>query len=141
MLVVDVLPGQPFPLGATPDNDGVNFAITSTAATKIELCLFDSPDAPVERVCVPLPSRTDHTWHGYLPGVRPGQVYGYRVYGPWEPSQGHRFNPAKMLLDPYARQIVGKKTAPSPESVASSYRTMNVPGAGRRRARKSTVQH
>jgi isoamylase len=105
MLVVDVLPGQPFPLGATPDDDGVNFAITSTAATKIELCLFDSPDAQVERVCVPLPSRTDHTWHGYLPGVRPGQVYGYRVYGPWEPSQGHRFNAAKMLLDPYARAI------------------------------------
>jgi glycogen operon protein len=83
----------------------VNFAIFSEHATKVELCLFDSPDAAVGRVCVPLVDRTDRVWHAYLPDVRPGQLYGYRLHGPWDPGAGHRFNPAKVVLDPYARAI------------------------------------
>ena len=73
---------------------GVNFALFSEHATKVELCLFDSPDARrMESLCIPLPERTDMVWHGYLPDVRPGQLYGYRVYGAWDPASGHRFNP------------------------------------------------
>jgi glycogen operon protein len=98
-------PGSPFPLGATWDGSGVNFAVFSEHAVKVELCLFDGPDDRLERICVPLVDRTDMVWHAYLPDVRPGQVYGYRVYGPWSPADGHRFNPAKILLDPYARAI------------------------------------
>jgi glycogen operon protein len=98
-------PGSPFPLGATWDGSGVNFAVFSEHAIKVELCLFDGPDERLERICVPLVDRTDMVWHAYLPDVRPGQVYGYRVYGPWSPADGHRFNPAKILLDPYARAI------------------------------------
>jgi glycogen operon protein len=98
-------PGSPFPLGATWDGSGVNFAVFSEHAVKVELCLFDGPDERLERICVPLVDRTDMVWHAYLPDVRPGQVYGYRVYGPWSPADGHRFNPAKILLDPYARAI------------------------------------
>ena len=100
-----VWPGAPYPLGATWDASGVNFALFSEHATKVELCLFDSADATMESVCVPLPERTDMVWHGYLPDVRPGQLYGYRVHGPWDPAAGHRFNPAKILLDPYAKTI------------------------------------
>jgi glycogen operon protein len=98
-------PGSPFPLGATWDGSGVNFALYSEHATKVELCLFDSPDATLESLCVPLVDRTDTVWHVYLPDARPGQLYGYRVYGPWSPLEGHRFNPAKVLIDPYARAI------------------------------------
>src|SRR6187399_3188225 len=98
-------PGSPFPFGATWDGVGVNFALFSEHATKVELCLFDSPDATIEQLCVPMVDRTDMVWHAYLPDVRPGQLYGYRVYGPWSPQDGHRFNPAKVLLDPYARAI------------------------------------
>ena len=98
-------PGSPYPLGATWDGSGVNFALFSEHATGVQLCLFDSPDDPVERVCVPLTERTDRVWHGYLPDARPGQVYGYRVQGRWDPDRGFRFNPAKMLLDPYARVV------------------------------------
>ncbi len=98
-------PGSPFPLGAHWDGSGVNFAVFSEHAVKVELCLFDGPDATLERICVPLVDRTDMVWHAYLPDVRPGQLYGYRVYGPWSPADGHRFNPAKILLDPYARAI------------------------------------
>ncbi len=100
-----VWPGQPYPLGATWDAGGVNFALFSEYATKVELCLFDSVHDTMERVCVSLPERTDMVWHGYLPDIRPGQLYGYRVHGPWEPENGHRFNPAKILLDPYAKSI------------------------------------
>jgi len=85
----------------------VNFALFSENATKVELCLFDTPDAKMESLCVALPERTDMVWHGYLPDVRPGQLYGYRVHGPWDPAMGHRFNPAKVLLDPYAK-IIGR---------------------------------
>ena len=98
-------PGSPYPLGATWDGSGVNFALFSEHATGVQLCLFDSADDTVERVCVPFTERTDRVWHGYLPDVRPGQIYGYRVQGPWDPERGMRFNPAKVLLDPYARVV------------------------------------
>jgi isoamylase len=98
-------PGVPYPLGATWDGAGVNFAIFSEHATKIELCLFDSADALAESSRVKLLEQTDMVWHGYLPWVLPGQVYGYRVHGPYEPQAGHRFNPNKIVLDPYAKAI------------------------------------
>jgi glycogen operon protein len=98
--------GLPYPLGATWDGLGVNFALFSANATKVELCLFDSTgQKETERIA--LPEYTDEVWHGYLPDARPGTRYGYRVHGPYEPAAGYRFNPNKLLLDPYARQIVG----------------------------------
>ena len=100
-----VLPGRPYPLGATWDGIGVNFALFSENATKVELCLFDSAQAPVEFLRIPLPSVTSDVWHCYLPDARPGQLYGYRVHGQYAPSKGHRFNPNKVLLDPYAKAI------------------------------------
>jgi len=100
-----VWPGRPSPLGATFDGNGVNFALFSEHAAQVVLCLFDSPDAQCETVRITLPEKTNQVWHGYLPGVRPGQIYGYRVHGPYQPEQGHRFNPLKMLLDPYAKSI------------------------------------
>jgi glycogen operon protein len=101
-------PGTPYPLGATWDGLGVNFALFSAHATRVELCLFDSPDATRESRRVALPEQTAMVWHGYLPDVRPGQLYGYRVYGPYAPENGHRFNPQKIVLDPYAKAI-GRK--------------------------------
>jgi isoamylase len=99
--------GKPFPLGATWDGLGVNFALFSANATKVELCLFDdSGETELERI--ELPEYTDEVWHGYLPAARPGTVYGYRVHGPFEPDAGHRFNPNKLLIDPYAKQLVGQ---------------------------------
>lgn len=99
--------GSPYPLGAHWDGRGVNFAIFSAHAEKVELCLFDSGNQrEVERIA--LPEYTDEVWHGYLPDCRPGQLYGYRVHGPYEPAEGHRFNPHKLLLDPYARELVGQ---------------------------------
>jgi isoamylase len=95
-----VWPGRPYPLGATWDGLGVNFAIYSENATKIELCLFDSVDAEHESIRIMLPERTDQVWHAYLPSANPGQLYGYRVHGPYEPASGHRFNSNKLLLDP-----------------------------------------
>jgi isoamylase len=100
-----VWPGQPYPLGATWTGLGVNFAIFSAHATRVELCLFDSPDATAPSACVPLPEHTDMVWHGCLPDVRPGQLYGYRVHGPYDPNAGHRFNPHKVVMDPYAKSI------------------------------------
>jgi len=100
-----VWPGSPYPLGATWDGVGVNFALFSEHATRVELCLFDSPDSESESVTISLTEQTDMVWHGYLPDVRPGQLYGYRVHGPHHPAQGHRFNPNKILMDPYARVI------------------------------------
>lgn len=102
-----IWPGRPYPLGATWDGEGVNFALFSENATKVELCLFDERDPDHESHRIPIEERTDQVWHVYLPEVRPGQHYGYRVYGPYEPEQGHRFNPAKLLLDPYAKAISG----------------------------------
>jgi glycogen operon protein len=97
--------GSPTPLGATYDGSGVNFALFSAHATRVELCLFDRPEALRESVRIPLPERTSLAWHGRIPGLRPGQLYGYRVHGPWDPSNGHRFDPSKLLLDPYAREL------------------------------------
>ena len=91
-----VWPGAPYPLGANWDGVGVNFAIFSEHATRVELCLFDSPDNEVESVTIPLPEHTDMVWHGYLPDVRPGQLYGYRIHGPFDPEKGFRFNPNKL---------------------------------------------
>lgn len=100
-----VLPGTRFPLGATPDASGTNFALFSENATRVELCLFDEEGQNERRV--PLTEVTAHVWHGYLPGVGPGQRYGYRVHGPWRPKAGLRFNPTKLLIDPYARALTG----------------------------------
>ncbi len=102
---VRVWPGRPYPLGATWDGRGVNFALFSANATRVELCLFDSVDAQEETYCVPLREQTDLVWHCYLPDIRPGQLYGYRVHGPYDPARGHRFNQNKVLLDPYAKAI------------------------------------
>src|SRR6187200_3031676 len=99
-----VWPGQPYPLGATWSGLGVNFAIYSAHATGVDLCLFQSADDP-SPTCVRLPEHTDMVWHGYLPDIRPGQLYGFRVHGPYDPHNGHRFNPNKIVLDPYARAI------------------------------------
>ncbi|HET8650492.1 MAG TPA: hypothetical protein VFL95_10650, partial [Gemmatimonadales bacterium] len=104
---IRVWPGGPNPLGATFDGQGTNFALFSEHATAVDLCLFSGPDAPTESARIPLRDRTDQVWHAYLPDVRPGQLYGYRVHGPYDPSQGHRFNPAKLLIDPYAKAISG----------------------------------
>src|SRR3546814_171577 len=101
-----ILPGTPNQLGATWDGAGTNFALFSGSATKVELCLFDHGGRR-QIECIPLPEYTDEVWHGYLPEVRPGQLYGYRVHGPYEPSAGHRFNPNKLLLDPYALALYG----------------------------------
>ncbi|MCJ1887127.1 glycogen debranching protein GlgX [Pseudomonas sp. LA21] len=102
-----VTEGRPFPLGATWDGLGVNFALFSAHATKVELCLFDAAGKrELERI--ELPEYSDEIWHGYLPDAHPGQIYGYRVHGPFAPDAGHRFNPNKLLLDPYARQLVGE---------------------------------
>ena len=101
-----VWPGSPYPLGATWDGVGVNFALFSEHATRVELCLFDSVDAEVESLTIPLPEQTDMVWHGYLPDVHPGQLYGYRVHGPCA-AHGHRFNPNKLVMDPYAK-VVGR---------------------------------
>ncbi len=98
-------PGRPYPLGATWDGAGVNFALFSEHATKVELCLFDSVDAEHESATIPLQEHTDQVWHAYLPDVLPEQLYGYRVHGPYEPAKGHRFNPKKVMLDPYAKAI------------------------------------
>jgi isoamylase len=99
--------GAAYPLGASCDGIGTNFAIFSAHATRIELCLFD-PTGRREIARYDLPDCTDEIWHGYLPRVRGGQLYGYRAYGPYEPEQGHRFNPNKLLLDPYARLLHGQ---------------------------------
>jgi isoamylase len=101
-----ILEGLPYPKGATWDGLGVNFALFSAHATKVELCLFDDQgESEIERI--ELPEFTDEVWHGYLPDARPGTVYGYRVHGPYEPDAGHRFNHNKLLLDPYAKAHVG----------------------------------
>jgi len=103
-----IWPGAPYPLGATWDGEGVNFALFSENATAVDLCLFDRPGVAEEAARIPLNERTNNVWHAYLPDVRPGQLYGYRVHGPYEPERGHRFNPAKLLFDPYAKAISGR---------------------------------
>src|SRR3954452_17248777 len=101
--------GLPFPLGATWTGRGVNFALFSAHATKVELCLFDI-DGERELERIELPEYTDEVWHGFLPDARPGTIYAYRVHGAYEPEHGHRFNPNKLVLDPYAKAIVGELT-------------------------------
>ena len=103
-----VWPGQPYPLGATWDGEGVNFALFSEHATGVELCLFDKPEDVEESRKISFAELTDHVWHAYLPDVRPGQFYGYRVHGPYKPEEGHRFNPNSLLIDPYAKAITGR---------------------------------
>jgi glycogen operon protein len=100
-------PGEPLPLGATWDGSGVNFALFAERAERVELCLFDEALGAGEVERIPLVEQTDFIWHVYLPQVRPGQLYGYRVHGPFDPERGLRFNPHKLLLDPYARAITG----------------------------------
>ncbi|MCB0322099.1 MAG: glycogen debranching protein GlgX [Bdellovibrionales bacterium] len=100
-----IWPGKPYPLGATWDGAGVNFALYSETAERVELCLFDAVDAEHESERITLREQTDQVWHVYLPDILPGQLYGYRVHGPWEPRAGHRFNANKILLDPYAKAI------------------------------------
>ncbi|MBA3245694.1 MAG: glycogen debranching enzyme, partial [Actinobacteria bacterium] len=99
-----VWPGKPFPLGPKWDGEGTNFSLFSEHAAKVELCLFDADDRETR---YELTERTAFNWHGYLHGVGPGQRYGYRVHGRWAPDEGHRFNPAKLLIDPYAKSIEG----------------------------------
>ena len=103
----DATKGRPDVIGAVFDGEGTNFALFSENATRVELCLYDD-EGKVETAKLDLPEMEGGIWFGYLPGVRPGQVYGYRVHGPWEPEAGHRFNPAKLLLDPYARELRGE---------------------------------
>src|SRR5690242_7839417 len=98
--------GRPYPLGATWDGLGVNFAVFSAHAEKIEICIFE-PSGRRETARMALPEYTEEVWHGYLPHADPGLVYGLRAYGPYAPERGHRFNPAKLLLDPYAKAIKG----------------------------------
>jgi isoamylase len=101
---MEVWPGQRYPLGATFDGTGTNFALLSEVATKVELCLFDA-DGTEQRI--ELHEVDAYVWHGYLPGIEPGQRYGYRVHGPYDPSRGQRCNPAKLLIDPYAKALDG----------------------------------
>ena len=101
---VAIWPGNVYPLGATWDRKGTNFALFSEHATAVDLCLFDKNG---EETRVPLTEVSNFVWHGYLPGISPGQEYGYRVHGPYAPQEGHRFNPNKLLIDPYAKHLSG----------------------------------
>lgn len=102
-----ILPGKPYPQGATWDGTGVNFSLYSEGATAVELCLFDEVDnEPSETI--PFREVTGYVWHGYIPGLKPGQLYGYRVHGPYNPENGERFNPAKLLIDPYGKALSGE---------------------------------
>src|SRR5258706_4360271 len=101
---MNVWPGKPFPLGPTWDGDGTNFAIFTENADRVELCLFDEGGRETR---VELTEYTSHNCHRYIPGVGPGQRYGYRVHGPYDPARGHRFNANKLLIDPYAKSIEG----------------------------------
>ncbi len=102
-----VLPGKPYPQGATWDGTGVNFSVYSEKATAVELCLFDVADSK-ESESIQIRECTGYVWHCYLPGVKLGQLYGYRIHGPYEPERGERFNPAKLLIDPYAKALAGR---------------------------------
>jgi isoamylase len=108
MTPVKIWLGYPYPLGATWLGNGVNFAIFSETATSVDLCLFDEVEARQENIRIPMTEQTDQVWHVFLPDVRPGQLYGYRVSGPYEPERGLRFNSSKLLIDPYAKAIAGQ---------------------------------
>ncbi len=105
--IYEIQAGQSYPLGANYDDKGVNFALFSACAERVELCLFD-PSGKSEIARLELPEYTDEVWHGYVPDLKPGALYGYRVYGPYDPENGHRFNPHKLLIDPYARALTGE---------------------------------
>src|SRR5215212_2533701 len=100
-------PGNPYPLGATYDGQGVNFTLYAENATGVDLCLFNGKDDKIEAAAIRIKERSHHIWHVYIPGLEPGLLYGFRVYGPYEPENGHRFNPNKLLIDPYAKAISG----------------------------------
>jgi isoamylase len=104
---ITIYPGQAYPLGATWDGNGVNFALFSENATAVEICLFDHENDTTESVRVFLPEHSHQVWHGYIPGLQPAQLYGFRVHGPYDPENGHRYNPNKLLMDPYAKAISG----------------------------------
>lgn len=110
MTMLQTWPGKPYPLGATWYGNGVNFAIFSEHATAVDLCLFENLDAPRENVRIPLREQTGHVWHVFLPAARPGQFYGYRISGPYDPNHGLRFNETKLLLDPYSKSLAGQIT-------------------------------
>lgn len=103
--MIEIWPGDPYPLGATYDGAGTNFALFTEVAERVELCLFDEEN---QETRVNFTECEGFVWHGYLPGVGPGQRYGYRVHGPYDPRRGQRCNPAKLLLDPYAKAIEGR---------------------------------
>jgi isoamylase len=105
---IKILPGKPYPLGATWDGKGVNFALFSENAKAVDLCLFENPAPGAKETRFTVPEQTAHVWHCYIPGIMPGQAYGWRVYGLYEPYLGQRFNPNKLLLDPYAKTISGQ---------------------------------
>ena len=105
--MTSILPGTPYPLGATWDGSGVNFALFAEHATSVELCLFDTDDAVRETVRIPISTQTDQVWHTYVADLRPGQLYGYRVYGLYQPERGLRYNSHKLLVDPYAKALTG----------------------------------
>jgi len=107
MININNLPGKPYPLGATWDGKGINFSLYSVNATKVELCLFKTPDDEIEYLKIDINERSHQIWHTYIPDLKPGQLYGYRVHGPYEPANGLRFNPNKLLIDPYAKAISG----------------------------------
>ncbi|HUP10924.1 MAG TPA: alpha-amylase family glycosyl hydrolase, partial [Niastella sp.] len=107
IMTLETYTGKPYPLGATWDGEGVNFALYSENAEGVDLCLFNSLEDDVETIKVRFKERSHHVWHAYLPGIQPGQLYGYRVYGPYKPTEGHRFNAYKLLLDPYSKAISG----------------------------------
>ena len=104
---IKTYPGSPYPLGATWSEGGVNFALYADNATGVDLCLFNSPKGEPESVKIKIKERTHHIWHIFAPGLKPGQLYGYRVHGPYKPEEGHRYNPNKLLIDPYAKAIAG----------------------------------
>ncbi len=108
MIVHELLPGAPYPQGANFDGSGVNFALFSENAEKVELCLFEDPEQDRETARIPITEKTDGVWHVYIPGLKSGLRYGYRVHGPYDPAHGFRFNPAKLLIDPYAKSIDGE---------------------------------
>jgi isoamylase len=107
-MAMDVYPGRPYPRGATYDGTGVNFALYSQVASRVEVCLFDAADPTKEIGRFDLPEVTEFVWHGYVPGMEPGTLYGFRVHGPYDPARGHRCNPHKLLLDPYAKALHGE---------------------------------
>jgi len=109
-----IWPGKAFPLGASYDGVGVNFALFSEAGTRVDLCLFDQPEAGEAREVITLPECTAHVFHGFVPGIKPGQLYGYRVHGPYDPKSGLRFNPNKLLVDPYALALANEVDLSAP---------------------------